>query len=543
MYGLLYFLVILSSVRGAHFRGGSITWSAVQPTSPNSTNITVEIKQIYSWSYTRYPCNTTIGDLSYVVCISINCSNYANTSVNTQTPCYSSDINFDVSTGHKSTIIYLNAGSRFVIAFQSNAWFTLVSSSSSSWSITTLIDLRIRNDTGRINSSPTAIMSGIITVPRAIQSTLRVPMEDDDLDFVQCRWANSTALIESTIVNECAGVCQNLPGSQLYSSLSGDNNCTIVFTGAQPGYYVVALQIEDFMPSALTDPPLSSVPLQFLILVLNISCYSPTIIGQLPNGATIGVEMNTKFTMTLLARLGCNNSYIDYFFTTVYPSGVMNTTAVTQIDSMLYSIDFTWTPTSALIGSKQVYCTMAVDSNRLQSAQYCLNFMVYGNLTTPTTTTTTTSATIRTTTQATYDFSVVLGLALSLALLFVLSSVLLCGCYYWYPGLFRYSQKPPVVHQTRSIPTTSEAIEINNYPPRKMFKPTYSTQTSRNLMSSSVSNSNSFGDYRKQYINPSDTPRSTALSILNDILERPFSRMTIPVQTARPINPINIIIK
>ena len=76
-----------------------------------------------------------------------------------------------------------------------------------------------------------------------------------------------------------------------------------------------------------------------------------------------------------------------------------------------------------------------------------------------------------------------------------------------------------------------------------MFKPTYSTQTSRNLMNSSVNNSNSFGDYRKQYINPSDTPQSTALSILNDILERPFSRMTIPVQTARPINPINIIIK
>jgi hypothetical protein len=152
----------------------------------------------------------------------------------------------------------------------------------------------------------------MISVPVGIQQNFRVPISDIDLDIVRCRWANSSAVIDSTVINECGDVCQNIPGAQLYS-----------------------------VPNGL---PLSSIPLQCLVLALNISCNQPIIVGQLLNGATIGVEANQVFAMTVFAEPGCNTTFIDHFSTIIQPSGVVNISTVVLFGPMLYSIGFTWTP-------------------------------------------------------------------------------------------------------------------------------------------------------------------------------------------------------
>ncbi|CAF5169793.1 unnamed protein product, partial [Rotaria sp. Silwood1] len=43
--------------------------------------------------------------------------------------------------------------------------------------------------------------------------------------------------------------------------------------------------------------------------------------------------------------------------------------------STLYSVSLTWTPTTNQIGS-QILCTVAIDSQNVQSNQYCMAFVV-----------------------------------------------------------------------------------------------------------------------------------------------------------------------
>ena len=84
--------------------------------------------------------------------------------------------------------------------------------------------------------------------------------------------------------------------------------CAIFFneTG-ELGTYAVALQIEDFLPGS--DVPLSSVPLQFLVIVFssNESCSSqPELVpgDTPPDGSCIPVELDTTFTASIVATSG-----------------------------------------------------------------------------------------------------------------------------------------------------------------------------------------------------------------------------------------------
>jgi hypothetical protein len=64
------------------------------------------------------------------------------------------------------------------------------------------------------------------------------------------------------------------------------------------------------------------------------------------------------------------------------------------------------------IGTTQIYCTIAIDSNSLQSAQYCLNFVVMVTTTTTTTSTSTsTSSTSTTSTSSTSTSTTTTGLS------------------------------------------------------------------------------------------------------------------------------------
>jgi hypothetical protein len=477
IYSLLCVFLTISLSYAIHFHGGYISWQTVLPNVTNATTVTINVQQTYLWAYSTYPCVSPIGNANNLMCISSTCSNYVSSMLSTQTPCISYDLGLDVSTGRSTTAVTLLSGAQLVLAYQNSNWLSLVSGIST-WSLVTYIDLTVRSDNGRINSSPTSSMTATVTILVSTEQILRIPLSDVDSDVVKCRWANKTAIILSTVVDECGGVCLNIPGAQLYSSSNSDNNCTIVLTTSFVGYYVVALQIEDYMPSAPNGLPLSSVPLQFLVLAVNVSCNAPTIIGQLADGTTVQVEANKTFSVSILAQAGCNTSIIDHFSTILLPSSTALVSTVISLGSMLYSIVLTWTPTVDQIGSTQIYCTMATDSNELQSAEYCLHFVVILITTTTTTTSTSTSTSTTTTsttstststtatsstptstattvtTMTTTIFSAVivstiqtsnnlllelgLGLGLGIPLLLLLSALTICALCRYGPGLFWY---------------------------------------------------------------------------------------------------------
>lgn len=441
------FLLTISTIQASHFRGGYLSWKPVLSNATNGTNITINIQQTYSWTYARYPCTSLIGDVGYLNCISLSCSNYPSATISIQGACINYDVALDVSTGHSITPVTLLPNSQLTLSYSSNAWLPLVQSSSVLYVLITTIDLRIRSDNGRINSSPTSTMAALVTILINVQQTLRIPMTDIDSDIVKCRWANKTSLIGNKTIDECQGVCQNIPGAQLSTSSNTDNNCTLIFTTASVGYYVVALQIEDFMPTTPNGSPLSSIPLQFLVRVLNISCDQPSIVGQLTDGTTVKVSPNNTFSVDIIAQAGCNTTSIDRFLKIILPDDSANITAVTSLGNLLYSVTFIWTPTDDQLGTSQLFCIAAIDTNTLQSPQYCLTFSVsYDSMTTNTTTVpsnttadfiaSSTSITTSTTKASTDNLSSNLGLILGLGIPLLLMSGILATCIAcrWHPA-------------------------------------------------------------------------------------------------------------
>jgi hypothetical protein len=369
--------LVLRSADLSHFRGGTITWKAVNVSAVNTSTVDVIVEQVYSRRRSVYWCDSTtiltqgaIGDSNYLQCSTApSCGGYIN-SLSTVVQCTDYSVSADMSSGRNSSILTLNSGSQLALNFYGSAWLPL-QIGGSYWSITTVINLQPRMDNGRLNTPPVSNILPVISVPLNIQRTIVVPMADDDNDYLRCRWAQKDSIFQSsqinTTVDECGDVCAAVPNATLY----GDNNgtsCRLVFTGTSLGYYAAALQIEDFYNDENVTTPLSSVPVQFLIDVYNGSCW-PTIIGVQPNGALINVAQNANMSsVTVIAEIGCiATTIID--FLKISPTGMTTSTILQDpTNSSLYSIELNWIPTS--LGS-QVFCCAAIDSNQAQSEMYC----------------------------------------------------------------------------------------------------------------------------------------------------------------------------
>lgn len=158
--------------------------------------------------------------------------------------------------------------------FRSSAWInTLLVGGGSDWSVITTINLNPRQDNGRINHSPVSAMAPIMRLQFGCTYTIRIPVADSDGDVVRCRWAAKNP------TDECGGVCLAFTGAVLDQS-----KCELQYTANRTnGWYAVAVQIEDFMPSDTTfQRPLSSIPLQFLVNINNtgIGCPAPAVSAQ-----------------------------------------------------------------------------------------------------------------------------------------------------------------------------------------------------------------------------------------------------------------------
>ena len=207
-------------------------------------------------------------------------------------------------------------------------------------------------------------MNPIVEVQIGQVHVIRIPMADSDGDRVQCRWGHST--------EECGSICT--PVGFLRS-----NPCELTYNATQLGYHAVALTIEDFDSN---DTILSSIPLQFLIHIVNIttSCNDtrPSFyIGELSEDSCIAVQSNETFETHLPIYIPCEDENIILKdILTISPAGLIKGEILRdQVNQSLYRIPIEWTPQSDQFGIHQ-FCFTPVDSKQRTGSQVCLTFQV-----------------------------------------------------------------------------------------------------------------------------------------------------------------------
>jgi len=198
---LIYFS---NDIECMHFNGGTIRWEPITSYN-NSTIISIYIVQTYSWAYPTIKCDYDVpittsgrsGENRNLICMAdcLTDGGYLSKPISTLTDCQWISTILNLMTSERYVTINLTAGAHFYLSNVGAAWATLGDTAQSGlqWSITTLIDLRLRPD-GIINTPPTAsvVSPQYAIVNKATQIT--IPVSDvNSGDIVRCRWSTITA--------------------------------------------------------------------------------------------------------------------------------------------------------------------------------------------------------------------------------------------------------------------------------------------------------------------------------------------------------------
>lgn len=254
MYQFYYFCLILiyaTTIEGPHFRGGTITWKPINNSVSINETVSIMITQTYLWTYSLVGCNNSMianqnppidllgksGTGTFLLCNS-SCSTsggYVGHEVPITGYCTDYSTALDTTVSQRSDIVNLTVGAYFALNFASNGnWPTLALSSSNSWSLTSLVDLRVRTDTGKINTPPVATCVSYVSMPVGVQKTITIPVIDADNDIVRCRFANGST--------ECYNTCP--PGS-LPPGTTLSSSCVLTITGSNAGdFYLFSAQVK-----------------------------------------------------------------------------------------------------------------------------------------------------------------------------------------------------------------------------------------------------------------------------------------------------------
>ena len=296
----------------------------------------------------QYGCTGTFSPMSYI-CTSFSAQNVE-----------------DWTFGERHLVYDFSfvAGRTVAIGFTGSNWIAPISSN---WNISTTFSLMIRNDTGRINSTPRAITAPVIRLQAGCNHTIALAVSDPDDDIVRCRWA---------VGRECAGICPfegAFPGAYLYF-----DTCIIHYEaiwGAR--YWGVAVMIEDFTPES--SVPLSSVALQFLVLVIPSTTQSCTqkpvfIHPTLPRGSCVAIPPGTTLRTQLIADSGSSDTSI-VEIQTLPPLGTIVGRLTRISNSNNYYVNVTWTPSINQQNQTHLLCFTSVRSDRLSSDQTCIDLL------------------------------------------------------------------------------------------------------------------------------------------------------------------------
>ncbi|CAF0986798.1 unnamed protein product [Adineta steineri] len=384
---ILYTLCCM--IDGDHFRGGIISWRPLNNTV-TGTSTQILLHQRYFWYrlwgsfpaplcfesdiLIQRPINVSGATL---LCLR-NCtsSNYPTSGLSANMITSDCDTSSIIQSwgGERYDTLTMPLTTSITIGYTGSAWMTtLWKGFSGAWAIVNRMNLAPRPD-GYINSSPVTTTLPCILYQRGVPVVHIVQMADNDgTDILQCRWSNSNSTYNYNRNDECGSVCMALPPPY---TLTG-SNCTLTFTLTVANkYYACALQIEDYYDSSSPNP-MSSVPIQFLFYAYNITAgacaTAPLIIGVRPNRACIGVPIGVQLNETVQVQTYCPGQTIVNFVTSS-PVG-MTHSAISNPSSGLWVMTLTWTPSSTQLGP-QGFCAGAMDNSSLQSAPWCITYLV-----------------------------------------------------------------------------------------------------------------------------------------------------------------------
>jgi hypothetical protein len=242
---LLALLTIILVVHGTHFDGGTISYKVV---GSNGLGLIVRITQSYTYTYPTIYCNNTYianewplsftgyPDASATLACIANCLTDGGYSpVPVASICTDYSAAMSITVGRRTDDVTLANGSYFTIAYASSVWRNLSLPSgvmNNSWSISTVVDLRVRSD-GTWNTPPVATMISPVYIPVGVQQTIYIPTVDTDNDNVRCRFASGAS--------ECGTVC---PPASLPAGTSISSDCNLTITGAYANdWYSVAVEV------------------------------------------------------------------------------------------------------------------------------------------------------------------------------------------------------------------------------------------------------------------------------------------------------------
>ncbi|XP_053390686.1 uncharacterized protein LOC128553528 [Mercenaria mercenaria] len=201
--GLFLFFTLFGIVSCSHFRGAIFTWA------PGSDGTYIIVTFRISWRIGRAFCNDTmiadgtlISGEGTMTCFSGCTGNVGSLKF------YCTDYKAEEWSFGRNSVIYVPPSSvkQFSFGFSGGNWIALLQGGGS-WSLRATVDLSMRSDNGKINTSPTVEMPPVVNWQTGCSYNLTLPVADVDGDVVKCRWAKET--------EECGGVCQTFPGSKL----------------------------------------------------------------------------------------------------------------------------------------------------------------------------------------------------------------------------------------------------------------------------------------------------------------------------------------
>ncbi|XP_065940012.1 protein crumbs-like isoform X2 [Magallana gigas] len=344
----LTFFALIPCVLSSHFRGGLLTWKAV-----NETQILVSHRVSYVFSYCSNPETATLQCFSGCtgsVIMNANCTE-SNSTENWAD--FEGVTKFDIT--NQTTFVFLR--------FFSSAWMSLAHSASS-WSLLMTVDLSIRSDTGKINQSPVSSVASSMIFSRACWNSVGIPyipVADFDGDNVGCRFASGP--------DECASICGN------HLSFLTLNEATCSFTvnsnlsSTADGDYAVALQIEDFADSS-SSIPISSVPLQFIITVkYGVFCFdAPRFVSPTPAaGETLQAQNRS---LQLNARAFIVHSKVTQFHIMSPLNFTMSD--IVQGGANDYEVTMSLDSNTEDLNGTYVMCFSAETNERISSESRCI---------------------------------------------------------------------------------------------------------------------------------------------------------------------------
>jgi hypothetical protein len=223
--------------------------------------------------------------------------------------------------------------------------------SNAHWSITATIDIRPRADNGLINTPPIASVLSPYGIPYNITTEIAIPTMDVDGDDVRCRWSNSSL--------ECSTICFPLT-MPIGTTLS--SNCTLTLTGTSTtGWYCASIQVEDFLNTSTSLPPLSSTPIQFLIYVYQPkNCSVPILTSP---STCVGVQVGLPSTVTYTIINSCgSSSNISAVAVQSFTGIVQGPLVLITPNQTIYAMNITYTPLASQVGL-QILCATALDKS------------------------------------------------------------------------------------------------------------------------------------------------------------------------------------